>query len=214
MIFFGTGRRISSCARLANVECPKCGVQNMTPIGVIRHFHLYWIPMFPISRTLGLECGNCAYPITEKELSSHLTSGIKASVFTTRAMLPSFSGLILLVLLALAIGATLFEQQREENEYLTKPAVNDIYVVDFTKLYKNADPDYRYGAMQIQNISATELEMLIGSVVYNVASGVNDDIKSGQALSNEYYTAETATIDVVSLPEMKEFGVIVSVTRP
>ena len=94
-----------------------------------------------------------------------------------------------------------------------KPAVNDYYVVDFSKIFTDVDAEYNYGVMRIASVTSTEIEMQISNMVYNKASGVQQDIREGKAASDSYYDPETVGFGTDELQEYKEAGAIYSIDR-
>lgn len=213
MIFFGTKGKVITGDAVHGVQCPSCGNSQFLSFGILRYFHLYWIPTFPTSKKVGMECTHCKRALVDGEVPSHFVDQIKSSVFTTGNTFSMFSGLILIGLLAMGIAYTGQQQDTREATYIAQPAVNDFYVVDFRDIYAEADTEYPYGLMRVSNVSANGVEVQVGSMIYNMASGVRQDIRDGKVAADDYYESGTIFFDLAELQELKSSGAIHSVNR-
>jgi len=213
MVFFGSKGKIVAGEVLEGFTCPGCGNSRFATFGILNYFHIYWIPTFLKSKQAGMECLHCKQTLIDDEVPSHLVGQIKSGVFTLGRTLPMFSGLIIIGLLGMA--GVYFDQQSQAREatYLAAPAVNDYYVVDFTKIFEDTDADYKYGLMRISNVTATDIEMRISAIAYDRASGARKDISDGKAAADDYYSNETVYFAHSELLELKEIGAIQSIKR-
>lgn len=213
MIFFGSKGKVITGAPIAEISCPDCGNNGLLSFGIIKYFHLYWIPTFPTSKTVGAECTHCRRALTDNEISPVVKDQIKSSLFSARRSLPMFSGSIIIALI-LAFGAyTAHNESLKTVTYLEQPAVNDIYQVDFFELYEDSDPTYKYGAMRVTQLSDKQVELQV-SIAYNQKSGVRDDISKNKTSSNSYYDDELLYINKEDLVKLHEAGAIYHASRP
>ncbi|SDU03848.1 hypothetical protein [Halopseudomonas salegens] len=213
MIFFGTRGRSVSGQVLEGIQCPSCDNQQFVSFGVIRHFHIYWIPMFATSKKAGIECTHCKKTLIGNEISADLAKDIKSSVFTKRNTLPSFAGLILFACLMLFAFYVVVEGDIREAGYIKQPAVNDLYLVDVTKIFPNSDPEYRYGLLRVNRVLPDQVEFSVSNLVYNELSGVRKDIREGKAAADDYYDSEPLYRDTSDIKRMKGSGAIRSIRR-
>ncbi|MCP4326272.1 MAG: hypothetical protein GY787_31440 [Alteromonadales bacterium] len=107
MIFFGSRGKTISGQVVEGIQCPSCENQEFITFGIIRYFHLYWIPTFLTSRVAGIECTHCKKTLIGKELPKDLSQNIKATVFTKKNIIPMFSGLIIIACLVLSATFTI-----------------------------------------------------------------------------------------------------------
>lgn len=105
MIFFGSRGKTVSGQVVEGIQCPSCDNKQFITFGIIRYFHLYWIPTFPTSKKVGIECTHCKRTLIDKELPTELCKEIKKVVFNKRNVIPTFSGLIIFTLLLLSLFA-------------------------------------------------------------------------------------------------------------
>lgn len=214
MIFFGSRGKVIPGEVMEGIQCPECGHSRFISFGVLRYFHLYWIPTFPVSKKPGIECAHCKNALMDKELSGDLSRHVKSAVFTPKAVLSSFSGLVLIAALLVAAGVVVTQEQNREAAWLQDPAVNDIYVVDLTKVYEDANTKYPYGAMKVAELSGSGVEMQISTIIYDMASGVSDAIDDGEVRTDDYFDASTVFLAFDQLQAMKDNGAIHSIVRP
>ncbi len=213
MIFFGTKGKVISGECIQGAECPSCGNNEYITFGVLRYFHLYWIPVIPTSKSVGVECTHCKKTLVDKELPPEFSKQIKSMIFTKKKVLPMFTGLIIIALLVSFGVFTAQQKNAQDAAYILQPEVNDIYIVNFSKLFKDTDPKYKYGAMRIKDLSSSEAELQVSTMAYNKTSGVQDDIDANKASMDTYYENKTLYIDIEKIKEMKSTGAIYSVER-
>ena len=115
----------------------------------------------------------------------------------------------------LFLGVDFFnaEQENKTLAYLEKPKVNDIYAVDFTKIYKNEDPVYKYGSMVVVSVNLNIIEVQSSTHAYDGKSGVRKDMHNGKAKEAFYYADEVTPFNIRELLKFYENGAIFSVNR-
>ncbi len=101
----------------------------------------------------------------------------------------------------------------KETAYMEYPLINDLYIVDFDKIFTDVDPTYKYGVMRLRDYSYGDIEFQVSKLVYNKTSGVFSDIRNGKTSSDEYYDSEVLFIDSGKLHEWKDSGAIYSIER-
>lgn len=213
MIFFGTKGRVITGDTVRGMQCPACGNSEFTSFGILKYFHLYWIPTFPTSKKVGLECTGCQQTLVDDEVPGHLVDQVRSGVFPVGKTLTSFTGLILIGVACLGMYSVYQADVAEEEAYLAQPAVNDYYIMDLTSVFEESDPDYPWGLLRIKEIDATEVQMQVGNMVYDKASGFRDDISAGEAAADSYYVPGTVSFDMAELRAYRDSGVIYSVER-
>lgn len=214
MIFFGSKGKVIPGEPVQGVQCPSCENGQFVSFGILKYFHLYWIPTFLTSRKVGVECMHCKRTLVGDEVPSHLAEQIKSNVFTAGKTLPMFSGLFIIAMGILAVSFAVQQETARENEYLAQPAIADQYVVDFSKIFSNVDPGHHYGVMRITSVTPNEVEMQISNIVYDKASGVRRDIRDGKTAADSYYDPETVSFAIGQLQEYKDAGAVYSIERP
>lgn len=213
MIFFGSKGKTVSGPLIEGIQCQNCENSQFITFGIIRYFHLYWIPTFPTSKKAGIECTNCKRTLVDKELPAELSKQIKTTVFNRKNTIPMFSGLIIIACLVLFGAFVVQQDSMRQVEYIEKPAINDLYIVDISKLFTDADPEYKYGVLRISQISSGEAEFQVSRIAYTKTSGVRKDIQERKASVDSYYVGEPLFIAIDRLKNMKDSGAIYSIER-
>ncbi len=213
MIFFGSKGKVVAGDVVQGVQCPSCQNSQHASFGILNYFHLYWIPTFLTSRKAGIECMHCKRTLVGDELPSHLAEQIKSGVFTTGNTLPMFSGLIIIGVLTMFGVYAAQQDDAREATYIAQPAVDDYYVVKLTEMYDEVDAEYPYGLMRITDVSSNGIEMQVGNMAYNKASGVQKDIRQGKASADTYYNSEIILLEVADLKQLRDSGAIYSIER-
>jgi len=213
MIIFGTKGKTVAGQNVEGIECPSCGNNQFATFGILRYFHLFWIPTFPTSKVAGVECAHCKKTLIGKELPAELSKQIKSTVFNKKNTLPMFSGLLVITLFVLFVAYAIQQDNINEAAYIEQPAINDLYIVNFTKVFDDIDPDYSYGVMRVKHLSSSQVELQVSKIAYNKTSGVRKDIRKSKTSSDSYYDSEPFYIDINKLKGMKESGAIYSVER-
>ncbi|UTV98280.1 hypothetical protein KDW99_13515 [Marinomonas rhizomae] len=105
------------------------------------------------------------------------------------------------------------EQENKTLAYLAKPKVNDIYGVDFAKIFKNEDPVYKYGTMVVVSVNLNVVEVQSSTHAYDGKSGVRKDLHNGKAKEAFYYVDEVTPFNIREVLKFYENGAIYSVHR-
>lgn len=126
--------------------CPNCGDRNKMSFVFHRsHFHLFWIPMFPLKlRVVGV-CDACETVFEKKEMTSSMKTDYENAKLKIKKPLWQFSGLILLAILIVFMKLSHDKGKEEELVFIKSPAVNDIY-------YCLSDGS-NYSTMRVDSIS-------------------------------------------------------------
>ena len=66
MIFFGNRAKQINGQILSGLTCPSCNQEEFASFGILRYFHLYWIPTLVTSKVAGIECLHCKRTILAK----------------------------------------------------------------------------------------------------------------------------------------------------
>jgi hypothetical protein len=213
MIFFGSKCKTITGQVVDGVQCPSCDNKQFITFGLLKYFHIYWVPTVPTSKKVGMECTHCKKTLIGKELPAELSAKIKKTVFTTPKTLPMFSGLVLLLGLIAFVVYVGRESELQEATFIEQPVVNDMYTVNIKQIIPGIDSKYDYSLIRIKSIDQGQVEFQVSNYAYNKTKGVNKDILAGKAASDAYYSD---VILVKSLSEIKalyESGAIKDIDR-
>lgn len=124
-----------------------------------------------------------------------------------------FTGLVLIALFALFMAIAVKQDNAQEALYLESPEVNDIYTVNLTKIFPEAEFQYRYGLLKVKSTSVTDVEFLVSKIAYNKMKGTSRDIRNGKAANDDYYEVETLRLQFHDLQHLEEKGAIYGIDR-
>lgn len=101
MIIYGSrSKPTAHTVPIENVDCPNCQNQGMLSKGILRYFHIYWIPMFIVRKTAVLICPHCKYVADSSDLSKETVKELKGLVYKGKATwVYNFGLLIFLIVL-------------------------------------------------------------------------------------------------------------------
>ncbi|HEX7488733.1 MAG TPA: hypothetical protein VF341_07495 [Anaeromyxobacteraceae bacterium] len=213
MIVFGTRGRVVKGPQKRGVPCAACGMDVHQTFGVLRYFHVFWIPMFPTLKQAGMECLHCKKALVGKELPERVRKDVAAMLFTKRRVLPTFAGAILVGLLAIPVAYGSAQQTAREAAYLETPTVGDCYVVRVAGFVKNPDSKHPYGVLRVAKVASDHLELRLGAYAYSQARGADQAISRGEILRADYFAARPITLAASDLLRLKREHTIQAVRR-
>lgn len=141
-------------------------------------------------------------------------TGQKSKPFThTLLFLPIELWAVVVPCVVLGVDYFNVEQENKTLVYLQAPKVNDIYSVDFSKIFKNEDPIYKYGTMVVVSVNMNLVQVQSSTHAYDGKSGVRKDIHNGQANEAFYYSDDVTPFNVRELLKFYNEDAIFSVKR-
>ncbi len=213
MIVFGTRGKVVAGPRKQGVVCASCGKEEHATYGVLRYFHVFWIPLFPTMKQPMMECLHCKKVLTGKEVPERVRRDVADKVFTRARVLPLFTGLAAIGVFAAFAASGAAEESRREAAFLAAPAVGDTYVVKLARFAAGTDPKYPYGVLRVSSISGANLELQVGRFGYSGPTAAASAIRTGQIAAAQYFAAEPMTLPMRDLQPLKTQGAIHSVRR-
>jgi hypothetical protein len=213
IVSYGTKGKVIGGPQKQGMACSSCGNTTQSTFGVIRYFHIFWIPVLPYKKEVGTECQQCKQTLMGKEVPDNVRQDIKENVFTKGRLLPMFAGLILIALFAGSLAYINVERSKKEAAYLANPAANDYYIVKLTEMFEGQDASYPYGVMKVQSIEEGELALQVGTYGYSEFGGARQAIKKGETAKEGYFSEEMLSVEAGSLQQLKSDGAIRSVKR-
>ena len=213
MIVFGTRGKVVKGPQKRGVPCASCGMDVHQTFGVLRYFHVFWIPMFPTMKQPAMECLHCKKALVGKELPERVRKDVAAMLYTKRRILPTFAGAILVGLLAIPVAYGSAQQTAREAAYLAAPAVGDCYVVRLARFVKSPDPKHPYGVLRVVNVSPNHLELRLGTFAYGQPRGADQAISRSEISRADYFMPNPITLATAELQRLKQEHVIQAVRR-
>jgi hypothetical protein len=174
-------------------------------------FHIWWIFRWVVESNYARICVVCrnGSRIDKKDV---VTIGAKSPIPFFDRMGWSFGVGGLGALAVMGSVASAAQGQREAT-WLDRPAVNDVYEVDLTKLVKTPEASQMYSALEVVRVSGDAVDVRVPKGYFKSLGGVSAAVSDGRARSPDFYEDRIATYSVAALHRMKQDGVIVSVER-
>ena len=130
MIIYGSREKVLKQSPFPGHSCTNCGQEDTYMVVSCLYGHIFWIPLFPVRKTLRVVCANCKHVAKPKELGGEvrgLANKLKKSV---RYPLYMYSGLGVIALIVIGFMAVAFMSNQRYKKYLETPQVNDIYFLE------------------------------------------------------------------------------------
>jgi hypothetical protein len=213
MIIYGTRGRVVSGPMKNDAACPDCGRSPLRTAGVIRYFHVFWIPLFPYRRLEVLECPACKAARVGPEVPEPARSEIRRGLLGAGRMAPLFAGLALLAGVFVLGAFSSEERGRREAAWLAAPAVQDHYVVRLPEVFPEADRSFPYGVLEVAAVQAGRVTVRLPNIAYDRAAGATKAISSGAIRKPDYYADETVDLELAELQALKTRSALHSVVR-
>ncbi len=135
MIVFGTRGSLIKNIKTGNIACEHCGTKGPHMISIFgKYTHIFWIPVFPVSKKVFAECQHCKKTIDQKEFSPNLNQFYREEIQNTKQPYWQWSGLIIIAaLVSLFFLIGLFAQkdlrtdmlQADVNNMSNNPGMKD-----------------------------------------------------------------------------------------
>lgn len=92
MKLYGATGKLIKGQTLATVQCPHCGNSVHGSFGVLRYFHICRIPIFPLAKTVVLECVNCRWLLLDRQIPTALRTTLAHRLFDGKGELTLAEG--------------------------------------------------------------------------------------------------------------------------
>lgn len=187
MIIYGWRTRVSKKAQLPGVGCRHCGTANVHAVNLFRYFHIYWIPLFPYSRTLGTECQQCKAYADKSTFAESLTgSELLQTVKTGAPPIWMFSGLLAVCLLGGFAYADNMKKTNLTKSYIESPAAGDLLIVKLAKPIEQDGQKLRFRIYKLSLLDSEKAEIDISQWAYPTYEGAEKAINLKQAAIREF----------------------------
>lgn len=134
-VLFGIRRAFLKSYIVNRKVCPSCKEHNCISYNIYRsHFHIFWIPMFPLIKSFNAKCTRCYSEFVPKDVPDNLLKKTKGKKW-------QFTGT--LIILALTPILMIFPSNNNKMDLLGSPQPGDKYKYKVeNKLYSIMLVDY------------------------------------------------------------------------
>lgn len=214
-LFSGYKNKLVKGVPVYSEPCNNCSTQSFESFGIIRYFHIFWIPTFVTSKKICLECTDCQERVEDSDIPEQVKQKIRPAVFKFTEIFPLFIGSIMQLIFIFFIINAVELVNKQHDEYITQPKISDIYVVTFHDVFSSDDPRYKFGhgVMRIKSIHSNEIEFQISKTAYISLENVHKEINQKQVLLDSYYEGESYVVDKEQMQGIKKKWGIYSIRR-
>jgi hypothetical protein len=193
-------------------HCDICREQRtFRKMVIYKVYHIWWIIRWVAQKDFARVCTVCNNGVRIDESTLDIKGKKSPIPFMDRmGWAASLGGLAVLASMGVAASAM---QSRNEDAWVSQPAVNDIYEVNLAKLLKKPDASEMYSALEVVRVSDGTVDLRLPKNYYTAEKGVSDAVSNGQARSADFYTDKVMTIQIASLVKMRADGTILTVDR-
>lgn len=163
MIIYGWNSKLIKHAPLENIECEHCQ-QKTSLLGIHSNYvHIFWIPVFPYSKSAIIVCTHCQHATGEKDMKPDFKARIKAIKGAVPVPKYQFSGLGIILALVVYFTFQSYRNDNVENEYLNAPLAGDVYVL------RNDEEAtrYKYYLLKVQSLEEDSILISPNSFGYS-----------------------------------------------
>ncbi|WP_336518497.1 zinc-ribbon domain-containing protein [Pollutibacter soli] len=166
MIVYGTRSKELSKEHLVD-KCPNCGTHNSVDVYVFQKYaHVFWIPLFPMSKIGVSECSHCKQVVRSKEMSSTLKSNFEEIKSRVKTPIWTFSGLALIAII-ITVGFISDKKKDERNaQWILTPQAGDFFEV--------RTDTRQYTLFKVDQVEGDSVFIRMSSYETNKISGLTD----------------------------------------
>lgn len=209
---FGIKVKAITGAALSSNSCPSCNTSSLNNIGILKHFHIYGLPIFPVGGQSLISCGTCDYSQPFSSAPQNIRAQATAAV-NVKSMLLSSWGFLVLVALLIAIFVFLQNDKKQDQAYVAAPQTGDIYIVRLDDIVPGvADSAFPYGILKITDVSGDQVTVKLANAGYGNLKSVRKSLRQDGSQA-DFYSTDTLNLSAGVLPDLLEQGAIYDVQR-
>lgn len=111
--------------------CPDCESKGTLNFWILRkHFHFFWIPMFPLWKKGVCECSDCGSVYKARKLKDDAKKEYNEIKSNSRGPLWQFTGTGIIILLIALSFVLSTDDSKEELLLLNSPQIGDVYILE------------------------------------------------------------------------------------
>lgn len=199
--------------------CPCCGSQQHCVNSVITYsFYFFeYLPIFPIKRDTQvqcLQCQNLAEVTRNKSDRKLIFSDFSLSLFNKLRLFSTFTGSLIIILLLSYYFSEGQEKDRQSQEYIAAPKINDFYYLDYRKSAGDRRPHHKYRIAKVVDITGGIVSLTYGNYFYPLKNSLSDGIRFGHSRNVDYFEKQRQNFSSAELNSLFEQGFIYRIVRP
>jgi hypothetical protein len=201
MISYGTRSKLIGTETIFE-KCPSCEKQTSFDIYIYqKYFHIFWIPFFPLERTVASQCSNCKQVAQSKNMTGAFKTACESVKRNGKTPIWMFSGLGLVAIII--VWAIVADQQetKDQARYIQSPKVGDIFEVKVKE----------------QSYTIYKVDAVTNDSVYVLMNDYETDERTGfdhlEDTKKNNYPEDSYGYSKVEIRQMMDSGIILKVVR-
>ncbi len=119
---------------IRNEKCPKCQIENTLIFSIFRRYvYITLIPLFPVGKTVNIECTTCKNRFNYDDLSIEGQEKLRNEKLTSSIWM--FLGTIILFLFLVYCINNYIQNKNSLKVLINEPAIGDVYNLKFSNGY-------------------------------------------------------------------------------
>ena len=197
---------------LPSNSCPSCNASSLNNIGILKHFHIYGLPIFPVGGQSLINCGACDYSQPFSSAPENIRAQATAAVNVKSMLLSSWRFLVLAALL-IAIFVFLQNDKKQNQAYVAAPQAGDIYIVRLDDIVPGvADSAFPYGVLKVTEVSDGQVSVVLANAGYGNLKSVRKSLRQDGSQA-DFYSTDALNLSASALPDLLDQGAIYDVQR-
>lgn len=197
-------------------KCTCCENNKHHVKGVIRYayFILESLPLFPVGRTIKLECSECLNIVEHNDIESALRRTLTKTSFTIYQFAFRFLGVFLIAYGVFSWWQSTVEKRAEVEYIVNFPQINDFFLLDYRKISNDLRPNEKYRVAKIIDMTGDTISFAYGNFFYSYQSSFEGAISSGQTRSFSYFSKNSYHYTIDEFNALYRKGGVVKAARP
>ncbi len=197
-------------------QCSHCGGNKHHVKGCIRYAYVFLqsLPLYPVGRRIELECTECLTRVDQQGIDAQLYKQLLGSAFTIYQFLIKFTGLILLIYLAASWWQERQAEQRQLEQLVSYPQINDFLLIDYRKLNNHYRPHEKFRIAKVVDLTGDTVSVIYGNFFYQHQSSFEEAISSGQTRAFSYFGKNSHNFTQAQFTDLYQREGIVKAARP
>ncbi|GGG47473.1 hypothetical protein [Hymenobacter glacieicola] len=148
-------------------SCPTCATPDSLRVSVLgRYAHVYWVPLFPLGKTGGSECGHCRQVLRPTEMPPALRQEFQTVKQRAGVPLWHFAGAALAAL-GVLWGVVSNSLSQEANQtFITAPHKGDLYYI--------RTENGHYSLLKVQEVAGNSVKLLANNYEIDTETGAEE----------------------------------------
>ena len=194
MFIFGSKSRVIRSTPV-NTTCVHCNQTEHTLHVWQKYAHLFWMPMFPLSKSVEIACDHCKCVTEQADIPKDSWPLIKEEKRAAQTSARTFAGWIPIALIAATHQYATFSAEKDSKIFRANPAAHDIAVV------KTEENEFQL--IKLHTVSNDKIQLKIGRYAYRKLGDAKRDIKNGQPNKAGYFSDDIAETTPTAYQEIE-----------